>query len=478
MRLTKFIFSLLTLISTGNIYAQFSEKFPMAQAKKVEIQQFHDDGLAHFSYAVVANGKMIVIDPARNPLPYYEFAQEKKANIIAIFNTHPHADFVSSHLDIHQDKGAIIYTSSLVAANYPHAAFDEGAIFDFGNGVILRSLETPGHSPDGISIVLEEDGKQIAVFTGDTLFVGDVGRPDLRENAGNIKAQRVELAKMMYFSTREKLMQLEDDVLVYPAHGAGSLCGKAIGTDKVSTIGKEKASNYALQDMSEEDFVNLLLEDQPFIPKYFPYNVEVNKKGPSPLLESVKNVKILEKNHLISPSALPIIDGRSQNLYKNSHISGSINIVQGAKFESWLGALLSPGQSYYLVADSEINLKELINKTAKIGYEKYIVGAFVYDDLIGQSQLSFDQKAFDSNPNDFTIIDIRNPSEVAKRKVFENAINIPLYELAERAQEIPTDKPIVMHCGTGYRSAAGSSILQTKLPKVKVIDMGAAIKNY
>jgi hydroxyacylglutathione hydrolase len=173
---------------------------------------------------------------------------------VGVIETHPHADFVSSHLEIHEKTGATLYAHSLVGADYPHKAFDEGDVLEIGD-VKLKSLHTPGHSPDGISIVLEHEGKDKAVFTGDTLFIGDVGRPDLRESAGNITAKREELARQMYHSTREKLMKLDDDVLVYPAHGAGTLCGKGLSEANSSTIGAEKMSNYALQEMSEDQFV-------------------------------------------------------------------------------------------------------------------------------------------------------------------------------------------------------------------------------
>lgn len=188
------------------------------------IKQFEDKALSHFSYAIISQNKMVLIDPARDPKPYYNFATANNATITGVIETHPHADFVSSHLEIHQTTGASIYVSKLVGAAYNHIAFDSGNVIALGN-IILKSINTPGHSPDSISIILEEAKKNIAVFTGDTLFIGDCGRPDLRENAGNITATRNELAKDMYHSLREKLLILNEDVLVYPAHGAGSLCG-------------------------------------------------------------------------------------------------------------------------------------------------------------------------------------------------------------------------------------------------------------
>ncbi|WP_194973774.1 MBL fold metallo-hydrolase [Aquiflexum lacus] len=456
---------------------QFEQLIKPAELKEVFIQQFEDDGLAHFSYAIQVGQDMVLVDPGRNPQQYYDHASSSGAKIIAVIETHPHADFVSSHLEIHQSTGATIYISKLAGADYPHKAFDEGDAIKLSKKVRLKAINTPGHSPDGISIIVEENGKDVAVFTGDTLFIGDVGRPDLRESVGNIMATRVELAKMMYATTREKLMILDDDVAVYPAHGAGSLCGKAISDASSSTIGLEKLTNYALQDMTEDAFVELLLQDQPFIPKYFPYNVALNKNGAPEYQASKDKVNRLEKNKTTDREVV-VIDGRNQELFKKSHIEGAVNIMKGAKFETWLGSLIAPGSDYYLVADSKESLEELISKTAKIGYEPFIKGAFVYDQKGGESMDIFDQKAFDSNHDAFTIIDIRNSGEVAKGKVFENSINIPLPELMDRIGEIPTDKPVVVHCGTGYRSAAGSSIIQNGLRHVEVLDMGAAIKDY
>jgi len=445
--------------------------------KKYQIKQFEDKGLAHFSYSVLVGRKTILIDPARDPQPYYDFAAAHDAEIVGVIETHPHADFVSSHLDIHQATGASIYVSELVGADYPFEAFDEGQEIDLGEGIKLTALQTPGHSPDSISIVLSENGKDKAVFTGDTLFIGDVGRPDLREKAGKLQAKREELARSMYHSTREKLMSLDDDVLVYPAHGSGSLCGKSLSDASNSTIGQEKMSNYALQNMTEEEFVTILLEDQPFIPKYFPYDVALNKQGAPGYVESLKKVTSLDKNFKPEAGAL-IIDGRPSALYRASHLSGAINLMDGEKFETWLGSIVAPNESYYLVAQDEPGLQTLIKKAAKIGYELLIKGAFVYDTQDGNQVQEFDKQHFRKDPKAYTIVDIRNQSETKKGLVFENAINIPLPELRERTGEIPMDKPVVVHCAGGYRSAAGSSIIRGALQKTTVLDMSEAINEF
>ncbi|MER2996597.1 MBL fold metallo-hydrolase [Pontibacter populi] len=441
----------------------------------MKIKQFEDKGLAHYAYAILSERakEVVLIDPARDPQPYYDYAKEHDAKIVGVIETHPHADFVSSHLEIHQKTGATIYTHSLVGADYPHQAFDEGAVLEFGD-IKLKSLHTPGHSPDSISIVLEHEGKDKAVFTGDTLFIGDVGRPDLRESAGNVTAKREELARQMYKSTREKLMKLADDVVVYPAHGAGSLCGKGLSDANTSTIGDEKKGNYALQEMSEDAFVKVLTEDQPFIPKYFGYDVGLNKQGAPDYKPSLEGVKKLEKNYTPEESAV-IVDARSESTFKKGHYKGAINIQNGGKFETWLGSIVGPNEHYYLVGESDEQLNELISKASKIGYELLIKGAFVYDKQDGESSDKFDKLTFEANKEDYTIVDIRNTSEVKSGKFFDNAINIPLPELRERVKEIPTDKPVVVHCAGGYRSAAGSSIVEAALPNVKVLDMSEAV---
>jgi hydroxyacylglutathione hydrolase len=440
----------------------------------MKIRQFEDKGLAHFAYAILSEEKkeIVLVDPARNPQPYYQFAEAEGAKIVGVIETHPHADFVSSHLEIYQRTGATIYVSKLVAAEYPHQGYDDGDVIALGE-VELTALHTPGHSPDSISIVAAVAGKDIAVFTGDTLFIGDVGRPDLREKAGNLTAKREELARQLYHSTRKKLMTLADEVLVYPAHGSGSLCGKALSDAQSSTIGAEKIGNYALRPMQEEEFVKVLLEDQPFIPKYFGYDVALNKQGAPAYQPALGEVKRVEKNFEPAAGSL-VIDGRPQEQFKKSHFKGAINIQNGGKFETWLGSIVSPEEKYYLVAGSEAVLEELIQKAAKIGYERLITAAFVYNRQEGETSRSFNREAFLAAQNNFTIVDIRNNSEAKAGSFFEGAVNIPLPELRERAAEIPADKPIVVHCAGGYRSAAGSSILENLLP-VAVLDMGEAV---
>lgn len=449
----------------------------------MEIKQFEDKNLAHYSYAIHSDGEIALIDPARNPQPYYDFAKQHQAKITAVIETHPHADFVSSHLEIQETTHAEIYVSKLLGAEYAHRSFDEGDTIKLGNS-LLKALNTPGHSPDSISIVaIDEQGKEQAVFTGDTLFIGDCGRPDLREKAGAITSPRKELAKQMYHSLRNKLIPLPNSVIVYPAHGAGSLCGKGLSEQNNSTIGAEKMSNWSLQPMNEEDFVQKLLADQPFVPKYFPFEVGINKKGADGYQTSVSKVPKREAvtcsdcANTLDPEIL-IIDTRPRDQFRKAHLKNAINLMDDAKFETWLGSIVNPDESFYLTAESEEVLNQLIERTSKIGYEKQIVLAFV-SDYGNQSSDEFDLENFKNNPNGYTIVDVRNPSEVKTSKIFEQSISIPLYELRERTKEIPTDKPIVVHCAAGYRSAAGSSIIKSKIQEAsQVIDLGEAVKTF
>ncbi|OGX88733.1 MBL fold metallo-hydrolase [Hymenobacter glacialis] len=444
----------------------------------MKIEQFEDKGLAHYSYAVLSEcaREIVLVDPARDPQQYYDFAKQHDAKIVCVLETHPHADFVSSHLEIAQKTGAVIRVSKLLGAEYDHEAFDEGQSFTVGK-LTFRALNTPGHSPDSVSTVLSREGKDVAVFTGDTLLIGDVGRPDLREKAGNMTAKREELAKQMYHSTREKLMPLADDVLVYPAHGAGSLCSKATNSANSSTIGAEKAGNYALRPQSEEDFVKELLADQPFIPKYFGYDVDLNKAGAPDFAPSIAKVPRLAADAKLE-AGLVVVDTRPEGEFKKGHAAGAINIQQGGKFETWLGSIVGPEEKFYLLATDEATLTDLIQKTAKIGYEPLIKGALVGTPSTKETMPQMDVEAFRKHPENYTIVDIRNAAEVKSEPLFANAINLPLPELRERVGEIPAGKPVVVHCAGGYRSAAGSSIVAPALPDTKVLDLSEAVKSF
>ena len=449
----------------------------------MRIKQFEDKNLSHYSYAILSESekKIILIDPARNAKQYIDYAKENNAEITGIIETHPHADFVSSHLELHQITGAIIYTSKLVDALYSHQSFDDGETIQLGN-IKLTALNTPGHSPDSISILLEREGKQKAVFTGDTLFIGDCGRPDLREAAGKIQTTRSELAKLMYHSLRDKLMVLEDDVIVYPAHGAGTLCGKNLSKESSSTIAEEKKTNWSLQNATEEEFVKNLLADQPFVPQYFPFDVELNRKGAAGLQGSIDKIKIGstvdEKTILTFDKSLWIVDTRSEENFKKGHLPHSINLMEIGKFETWLGSIIKPGEKFYLASGDKAQLQTMLERSASIGYESQVQEGFVIEGgIVKEEKINVDE--FKNQQQAYTIVDVRNTAEVKEGKIFKNSLSIPLAEIRNRIGEIPTDKPIVVHCAGGYRSAAASSLIHSKLnSSVRVFDLGEAIKQF
>ncbi|MBL6448433.1 MBL fold metallo-hydrolase [Fulvivirga sp. 29W222] len=444
----------------------------------MEIKQIYDKALAHGSYAIESNGQIALVDPGRDPQPYLDFAQAHNGKIVAIFETHPHADFASSHLEFQKKYGADIYVNPKVGVSYDYKPMEHNDVVKIGN-VEFKALFTPGHSPDHNSyLLLDEEGKEKAVFTGDSLFVGDVGRPDLREGAGNIKVSKKELAGMMYDTLNSVFSELEEDVVVYPAHGAGSLCGKNMSDDLYSTIGREKKENWAFQLKEKESFIDSYLEGQSFIPKYFPYEVELNRKGLESLDESLKKVPYLSATDTLEKGVL-VIDVRDQEKYKAGHIDGAINIPnnENDKFETWLGSIVGPEEQFYLVGDTKEELDYAVKRAAKIAYESNIKGASLIPEGNLTSTEPIDLQDFKQNPDKYTIIDIRNTSEVAGGKFFDASINIPLPELRERAGEISGDKPVVVHCAGGYRSAAGSSILAQKL-HVKVFDLSEAVNDF
>lgn len=437
----------------------------------MKIRQFEDKALAHFSYAITGPNGTVLVDPGRDPLPYLEHAATENSNITGVIETHPHADFVSCHLEIQKAMGATLYCSRILEAAYSHTTFDEGDTIDMGGGAVLKALNTPGHSPDSISIVLEEDGRPTAVFTGDTLFIGDCGRPDLRENTGKVSAKREALATDMYHSLRNKLMTLPDDVVVYPAHGSGSLCGKNLSSQPSATIGEEKSTNWSLQEMTQDEFVKALLSEQPFIPKYFPYDVSINRKGADDMECSIKKVPGCAQ------SAALVIDTRPEAIFKQGHIPGAINLQSGGKFETWLGSIVSPEEPYVLLAGDAPNLDALVRRTAKIGYESFIAGTGIAQGGTAVTPV-LDIEAFRAQPENYTIVDVRNDSETAAGLLFPGAIAIPLHQLRERTAIIPAGKPIVVHCAGGYRSAAGSSIVAAAMPEATVYDLGEAVKTF
>jgi hydroxyacylglutathione hydrolase len=450
----------------------------------MQIKQWKDEDLSQYSYAITSDSekKMVLIDPVRDPQQYLDHSKELDATIIAIIETHPHADFISSHTELAAITGAAVYTGNLVNAVYPHIPLFEGTTIRLGK-IILTSLDTPGHSPDSVSILMEHDGRQHAIFSGDALFIGDCGRPDLREGAGHIKNTRQELAKAMYATLHSKFATLENETILYPGHGAGTLCGKNLGDADSSTISAEKQANWALQNITEQEFVQVLLQDQPFVPAYFPFDVELNRKGAPAFRESLAAVEVftsiireteserLDKNLLI-------VDGRDNKQFVKGHLPNSINLMNNVRFQTWLGSIIRPGERFYLAADNEEQLQKLTERAATIGYESQIKKAFLLQEGT-ENEPRLNLETFERNTGNYTIVDVRNLSEARNQSIFVNSILIPLHELRDRAGSVPTDKPIVVHCAGGYRSAAGSSIIKTAIgAKATVFDLGEDIKKF
>lgn len=441
----------------------------------MKIKQFEYKPLAHYSYAIVSDGVMAIIDPERDPMQYYQYAKQENAKIVAVIQTHPHADFVSAHLQIQQETGATIYNSALLGADYPHQGFDEGDTIKLGE-ILLSARNTPGHSPDSITIVAESDNTT-ALFTGDTLFIGDVGRPDLREKAGNMTAKRQELAGMMYDTIQNKFNDLPDEALVYPAHGAGSLCGKNLSSDNSSTLGQERIGNWAFKNQTKEQFVAAILDSQPFIPAYFGFNVGINKVG----AQNVRTASAVVPFKYNTIAEGLIVDVRDQQRFKTGHLEGSINIQaksENDKFETWLGSVIAPEEAFTLVIDKPEELDGILDRVTKIGYEGQLNAVITLDNeaLVGSDLLNVED--FRNNPDAYTIVDIRNESEINQGKIFATALAHPLNELRSTLDQIPTDKPIVVHCAGGYRSAAGSSIIASMVKGTAVYDLSEEVNSF
>lgn len=437
--------------------------------KDYTVSQFTDPHLAQYGYLIISNNEAAVIDPPRDITPILDALNKASATLKAIIETHPHADFVSGHLELHNTTGAPMYVSKLLGADYDSVPFDTGDSITLGT-ITLNALNTPGHSPDSISIMLrDEDGKEQVLFSGDTLFVGDVGRPDLRESVGNIQAKREELAGMMYDTVHTVLKPLPDHVVVYPAHGAGTLCGKALGDAPSTTIGEERANNPAFKDMSKEAFITMLTEGQPYIPQYFPFDVRINKAGAPALRESLERIDTLK----VIPSGVLVLDTRSAQQYNAGHIHGALHIAEsGLRFETWLGTIVAPEEPFVVVVEDDKAVERVLKRIAAIGYEQQVIG--VYVGAAGtECSNPIDLNKLKTDATAYTIVDVRQKNE--GEPVFSNALNIPLNELRSRVSEIPQDKPIAVHCAGGYRSMVAESII-AGVVDTAVFDIGEYIQ--
>ncbi|MCX8113214.1 MAG: MBL fold metallo-hydrolase [Bacteroidia bacterium] len=447
------------------------------------VKQFFYEPLAQYGYAIISEGEMAVIDPGRDDRPYLELAKATGARVVASCLTHPHADFVSSYWAIARQTGAQVYASELIGLAVPYKGLKDGDEIRVGK-VTLKAYLTPGHSPDSITYVLyDEQGREYAAFTGDWLFIGDVGRADLRAEVGHIQKQREDQARDMYHSLRRMFQLLQPATLVYPAHGAGTLCGKALKSFNSSSIGVERMDNWAVMmahQVDEQTFIEALTTGQPHVPKYFSHSVELNRRGPTSYQEALNGVNVL--GSLTAEAAAQIdrqvllIDARPADLFRQGHLRGSINIPLGKSFGTWLGSIVSPKEPYYLIVGSQLAYESAMEQVLAIGYELNLKGVFIgvqYSDEAGPELLSKKEAlSLKADPNGYIVVDVRDPDE--DEPLVRDSIRIRLTDLRERLDELPTGKPIAVHCAGGYRSAIGSSILLAA-GKGKVYDFGESV---
>ena len=431
----------------------------------VTIDHFFLGCLAHASYLVGSEGIGAVIDPQRDVDIYLDAAREKGLKIEHIIETHLHADFVSGHLELAKRTGAAIYLGRGSGATFPHVAVKDGDSIQFGN-CRMEFLATPGHTVESVTIAMTDlanAARQQALFTGDTLFVGDVGRPDL---SANHTAQ--ELAAMLYRSVHEKLLRFPDETEVYPAHGAGSLCGRQMGSERSSTIGKERRTNYALKARSSDDFIRLLTEGLPPRPEYFGRDVELNRQGAQPLdhIPPPRPVRAPEVLRLQQEGAI-VLDTRPAMQFAVAHVPGSMHIALSGQYASWAARILGLDNRIILVGEDADHLRESQMRLARVGIEN--VHAYLEDGIAGWiaegyeadyiPQLSVQELAELLEKENLTVLDVREPGEVAAAAI-EGSIHIPLGQLASRVNELSRDRLLVVHCKGGYRSSIATGLLR------------------
>jgi glyoxylase-like metal-dependent hydrolase (beta-lactamase superfamily II)/rhodanese-related sulfurtransferase len=424
-------------------------------------KRFYVEGLAHASYLIGAGGEAAVIDPKRDVDDYIDAAAQEKLSIVAILETHPHADFVSGHVELAERTGAKIYVSHLAPTKYKRVACRDGELIRVGPLEILP-METPGHSPDSLSFLVKENGKSISVFTGDTLFVGDVGRPDLRD----AEEKPTRLADALYDSLFHKLLALPEDVRVYPAHGAGSLCGRKISGAPFTTIGQEKLLNWALQIKNRDEFVRKMVENLPDRPQYFAHDVEMNLIGAQPLsaLPTLRALSEAELSGMAAQGAV-VIDTRSAPFFGAGHFPGSVNIgLSSNLFATWVGFFVPFGKEIALVVGSAESAKRARLELVRIGYD-HVMG-YIEADSLGRtrqlSQLGVEELHIGLRRGEAPqILDVRTAGEWEAGHI-ESAIHIPLPGLPRRAGALGKDSRLAVICGSGYRSSIAASLLQAQ----------------
>jgi rhodanese-related sulfurtransferase/glyoxylase-like metal-dependent hydrolase (beta-lactamase superfamily II) len=433
-----------------------------------------------------------VVDPQRDIDQYLADAQAGGYTIKHVFLTHFHADFIAGHIELRDKAGATIHLGQRAEAEFECVHMKDGDIVEFGD-VKLEIMETPGHTPEGISILVYDLAKSrtepLAVLTGDTLFIGDVGRPDLLASIG-VTAD--ELADMLYDSITNKLVKLPDATLVYPAHGAGSMCGKSLSKETVSTIGEQKKFNYALQPMSREEFKTIVTADQPEAPDYFVHDAILNRKERASLGTAMeKTLKPLSLDEVLAlgKSGGQLLDVRDGIDFEGGHLKGSLNIALNGKYATWAGSMLSHDRPIVVIAE-EGGEEEAVMRLGRIGFDNvagYLAGGMnalaTRDDLVERTEritapalaewLAGKRPDAGAAP---IVVDVRSEAEHAGGHI-AGSLNIPLTHLDERIGEIPAGRPVAVHCEGGYRSAIAASLLQ-KLGRRDVHDMVGGYKAW
>jgi glyoxylase-like metal-dependent hydrolase (beta-lactamase superfamily II)/rhodanese-related sulfurtransferase len=436
----------------------------------MHFEQFYLGCLAHASYMLASEGEAIVVDPQRDVEIYLEAAQKQNVQIRHIFETHLHADFVSGHKELAARTGATIYMGKAAGATFAHVPTDDGFQLQVGE-IRIDALETPGHTPESICLVVTDlavtgkDKSQSpwAVLTGDTLFIGDVGRPDLSKTH-----TPQQLAGLMYDSLHQKLMTLPDAVLVYPAHGAGSLCGRNMRAERSSTIGTERLTNYALQIKSRDEFIRQMTSNLPARPDYFLEDAAINRAGATPLTElpELNPISVSELNTMLGRGAVAL-DVRPNDQFAAGHVPGSINIALSGQFASWAGAVLGLSARPVLIAETSDQLDEARLRLARVGIEDvagYLDGGPAAWQQLGfplQSlpQITVEELNARLRGDAPLVLDVRRESEWDAGHI-SGAEWYPLDRFKAALPPIELNRPIAVHCASGYRSVIACSLLQ------------------
>lgn len=424
------------------------------------LKRFFVEGLAHASYLFGADGEAAVVDPKRDIEDYLEEAEREGLRIVAIFNSHPHADFASGFRELADRTNAKVYVSQHAPARYDHIDAKDGQKIRIGS-LEIELRETPGHSPDSLSFLVRENGEPVAIFTGDLLFVNDVGRPDLRDADEDPSA----LAGKLYDSLHDKILTLPDEVKVYPAHGAGSLCGRAISDAPFSLVGQERKLNWAMQIKDRNDFVRQMTANLPDRPAYFSYDVGVNLEGAEPFsaLPPLDEMTEEELKHAVQDDAV-VLDVRSPAKFGAGHFPGSINIGVGSpSFSTWSGFMVPGDKAIALVVGSAEEAKRARLELARIGFDN-VLGYIEAKALTGTQKLAQmtaeDLHGMEKKHGPF-VLDVRTPTEWQKHHI-EGAHHVPLASFARELPDLPNDRPVAVICGSGYRSSIASSLLKAK----------------